>query len=335
VGFTIQQDRRSQVLALVQAGRTPTGVVAKHLGVSRQMAHRILSELVAEGILIREGAGRGAAYRESGSLPFVRRYPRAVIAEDRVWKEVSGACHAVGALGDTPRRLLQYTFTEMLNNAIEHSGGQEVEIRFEQAQDGLAFIITDDGVGIFANLRNLLGLESDIVSLQELSKGKLTTLPAGHTGEGVFFTSKAARVFELSSGGLRWTVNNAIGDTAIGESDIRRGTRVRLEIALEPGKTLRELFDAYTEDHAFDKTRVVVKLFEHGTTFISRSEARRVCANLERFRSVVFDFAGVKDVGQGFVDEVFRVWATAHPEIKTEAVSMSPPVELMVRRVRS
>jgi hypothetical protein len=30
-------------------------------------------------------------------------------------------------------------------------------------------------------------------------------------------------------------------------------------------------------------------------------------AGLERFRDVIVDFRGVQEVGQGFVDEVFRV----------------------------
>ena len=187
---------------------------------------------------------------------------------------------------------------------------------------------------MFANLRKILRLPSDLVALQELSKGKLTTLPAGHTGEGVFFTSKAARFFELSSGGLRWTVDNVRGDMAVGSSSVERGTVVRVEVARRPKRKLAEVFAEYTEDFAFTKTRVVIKLFILGTRFISRSEARRVVANLEKWRSVVLDFAGVEEIGQGFADEIFRVWAHAHPDIKLESASMSAPVAFLVKRAR-
>ena len=308
------------------------GMVGRSLGVSRQMAHRLLTRMVDEGVLVRSGAGRSVSYRDSGGLPFVRRYPRAVIAEDRVWSDVSGACRAADTLSKPARSILQYAFTEMLNNAIEHSGGSEIEVRFEGAADGLAFVITDDGVGVFANLRKMLGLESDLVALQELSKGKLTTLPTGHTGEGIFFASKAARIFELSSCGLRWIVDNMIGDTAVGTSPVQHGTVVRVEVAHKPRRTLAKIFAEYTEDFAFTKTRIVVKLFTIGTRFISRSEARRVLSNLEKFRSVVLDFSGVEEIGQGFADEVFRVWKASHPSIKLEAVSMSAPVAFLVRR---
>lgn len=238
----------------------------------------------------------------------------------------------MGTLSKAGRSLAQYGFTEMLNNAIEHSGGREIEVCIEAVPGGLAFIISDDGIGAFANLRKVLHLPSDLVALQELSKGKLTTLPAGHTGEGVFFTSKAARLFEMSSGGLRWTIDNVRGDTAIGSSSVQRGTVVRVEVAHRPRRKLDEVFAEYTEDFAFTKTRVVIKLFTLGTRFISRSEARRVVANLEKWRSVVLDFTGVEEIGQGFADEVFRVWARAHRNITLEAVSMCPPVAFLVNR---
>lgn len=55
-----------------------------------------------------------------------------------------------------------------------------------------------------------------------------------------------------------------------------------------------------------------MKLFEHGTQFVSRSEARRLMHGLKKFKKVTLDFRGVKGVGQGFADEVFRVWPAAH-----------------------
>jgi hypothetical protein len=66
-----------------------------------------------------------------------------------------------------------------------------------------------------------------------------------------------------------------------------------------------------------------------------RSEARRVLANLEKWQAVVLDFSGVEEIGQGFADEVFRVWARAHPGVKLEPVSMSAPVAFLVKRARS
>ena len=65
---------------------------------------------------------------------------------------------------------------------------------------------------------------------------------------------------------------------------------------------------------------------------VSRSEAKRLVADLDRFREVILDFTGVTGVGQGFVDQIFRVWARAHPEVKLVPREMNAAVEFMVRR---
>jgi DNA-binding transcriptional ArsR family regulator len=324
---------RERVLALFAGGaRLRAGEVAEAVGVSRQAAHRHLAALVEAGALKVDGRGRSVTYRGAGSLPAVRRYPRGVIAEDRVWKELATEHEDIGSLPDAARSIFHYAFTEMLNNAIEHSSSKQVEVRFDQTQRGLAFEVIDEGVGVFAHLRMELGLSSDLDALEELSKGKITTLPEGHTGEGIFFTSKVADRFEIDSGGLRWIVDNRIGDVAAGSAPRRRGTRVRFEASLKPGRTLRQVFDEYAADFEFTKTRIVVKLFARGDRFISRSEARRITSSLERFREVVVDFRGIVEVGQGFADEVFRIWAAAHPRVKLTPVNLTDEVEFMVKR---
>jgi uncharacterized protein (DUF1330 family) len=109
---------------------------------------------------------------------------------------------------------------------------------------------------------------------------------------------------------------------------------VRFEVARDKSVRLSDVFDAYTTDFEFTKTRIRVQLFTYGTRFISRSEARRLLVGLEKFREIVLDFKDVTDVGQGFADEVFRVWGRAHPAVKLVAENMAPPVAFMVERAR-
>jgi anti-sigma regulatory factor (Ser/Thr protein kinase) len=323
---------RDLIARLFAAGSPRSaGDVAAAIGISRQAAHRHLAALVASGRLRTDGRGRAVRYRSAGSLPFSRRYPHA-IAEDRVWNELSAELPALVKLAPDARSVFQYAFTEMLNNAIDHSRSKEIEVRFDALPRGLAFEVIDDGRGAFANLRRTLRLPSELDALAQLSKGKLTTMPAGHTGEGIFFTSKVADRFTLESGTLRWDVDNVRGDVGVGEVSRRRGTRVRFEAATRVRRKLAQVFAAYTDELEFAKTRVVIKLFAIGTRFISRSEARRVGAGLDRFREVVLDYRGVEEVGQGFVDELYRVWGTAHAGIRLTSVGANRAVAFMLRR---
>ena len=57
-----------------------------------------------------------------------------------------------------------------------------------------------------------------------------------------------------------------------------------------------------------------------------------MASGLEKFREVILDFRSVEGVGQGFVDELFRVWATAHRDVRLVPQNMNAAVEFMVRR---
>jgi STAS-like domain of unknown function (DUF4325) len=139
--------------------------------------------------------------------------------------------------------------------------------------------------------------------------------------------------FTLESAGLRWMVDNVRHDQAVGASEVTEGTRVRWEMDPTTTLSIAEIFGAYTnDDQQFTKTRTVVRLFGFGVRFVSRSEAKRLMRGLERFEEVILDFTGGEEVGQGFVDEVLRVWPNQHPDTAVEPVGMTGPVEFMVRR---
>ncbi|MFC1705752.1 STAS-like domain-containing protein [Planctomycetota bacterium] len=308
--------------------------VADITGLSRQAVHRHFRKLVDDGELMREGAGRGTRYRPSLEGRWCFRYPRVGLEEDRVWSELCSRLPAFGDLEGEPRHVLAYAFTEMLNNAIDHSGSEEVAVIGERSGNTVGFEVVDGGVGVYDSIRTRFKLPSRLAALQELSKGKVTTQPARHSGEGIFFVSKVASRFELESGGVVWQVDNVREDMAVGGSPPRRGTRVRFELDLDRVQPLAGLFEAYTEDFAFTRTRTYVRLFAVGTTFVSRSEAKRLTSGLDRFDEVVLDFAGVEAVGQGFLDEIFRVWATAHLSVSLIPVHMVEPVAFMVARAQ-
>jgi len=324
---------------LAKDGSVRAGALAAALGVSRQTAHARLRALVDSGVLVLEGAGRGSHYRLAEAVPanFTFRYARAGLAEDHVWNEVVHRVPAVGDLSGQARDAYNYALTELVNNAIDHSAAELVEVRVETEPETGALIVDviDDGVGIFRHVAGELGLASPFEAAQELSKGKTTTMADRHTGEGIFFTSKVADVFVVESDELAWRVDNERDDSALMQlSPPRAGTRVSFRSRPAHIRSLRAIFDEYTDDFEFARTRMVVKLFEYGVTFVSRSEAKRLMSNLDRFEEVVLDFHDVQGVGQGFADEVFRVWARDHPGVKLIPERMNEPVAYMVARAR-
>ena len=323
---------------LSRSSAVTAGELAQEAQITRQAAHRHLAAFVEAGFLVREGKGRGSHYRAATSIATSAearfRYALKDLAEDDVWTEVRARVPQLAGLTDNVERILHYAMTELVNNAIDHSGGSRVDVVFANTQQVLAFEVIDDGEGIFEHLTKGLGLADPFAAIQELSKGKTTTAPDRHTGEGIFFTSKAADFFELESGTIAWRVDNVRVDTSIASVPKRQGTRVRFEVSPAKTGTLERLFAEYTKDFEFSKTKIVVKLFQIGVRFVSRSEAKRILQGLERFKEVVFDFRGVQDIGQGFADEVFRVWPRMHKEVTIVPENMAPAVEFMVKRAQ-
>jgi hypothetical protein len=114
------------------------------------------------------------------------------------------------------------------------------------------------------------------------------------------------------------------------------GTFVLMEIDRFTTRTLEEVFDRYTsgdDDFGFTKTHTPIFLAKYGDeNLVSRSQAKRVVARLDRFKEVVLDFEGVSSIGQAFADEIFRVFRTANPEVHLAFANANESVESMIIR---
>ena len=308
------------------------GDVLERSGLTRQAIQYHLKKMVESGELEPIGAGRGRRYRRP--LLFESTLETRGLQEDQVWKQIRANVRDLERLNPNADQIANFAFTEMLNNAIDHSASETVRVTLRERGRRFSFLIADQGVGAFERVRRQADLEDHVAAIQEISKGKMTTDPKRHTGQRIFFTSKAVEVFSLASNGWRWLVDNARDDQTIGESHVRKGTVVGIEIDSDTDRNLVSIFDEYTDEEtlAFDKSRTTVRLFEFDVPFVARSEAKRLARNLERFREVVVDFKGVEEVGQGFADELFRVWAGDHPVTKLVPVNMNLAVSLIVQR---
>jgi hypothetical protein len=223
----------------------------------------------------------------------------------------------------------------MCNNAIDHSGGKILFVNLDIREHELEMSIMDNGVGIFRKIQNALHLDSMRESLLHLSKGKFTTDPTKHTGEGIFFTSRIFDSFSIFSDDLYYTFHNAdwFLSSEKGE-DFGRGTSIRMKLSLDTTRTPKEVMDQYSDQEiGFGKTIVAVALSaDPNDPHVSRSQAKRLLMGLEKFKYVMLDFKGVGSVGQAFVDEIFRVFQNEHPEIKIQYVNANEEVDSMIKR---
>ena len=329
---------RSFILANIE--RNPGDIahlVAERFGISRQAANKHLKNLVAEGALLPEGRTRYRRYRLAALSEWRKIYAiNPEIEEDLVWsRDVSPS------LGSLPRNVMDiwhYCTTEMLNNAIDHSGGKTVYIKVAKTAANTQIALMDDGIGIFRKIQSEMKLDDERHAILELAKGKLTTDPKGHTGQGIFFTSRLLDSFDILSGGVFFT--HAFGqdeDWILERPESTDGTTVFMKLSNHSARTDKQVFDQFSsgDDYGFTKTVVPVRLAQYGDDkLISRSQAKRLLARVDRFRSVLFDFRAVETIGQAFADEIFRVFAQGHPDIETIPINATPQVQQMINAAR-
>lgn len=310
---------------------------AAHFGISRQRAHTYIVRLAAKGQILKTGQTRASRYfSATGKVVEFREHIRPGLAEDRVWTR--SVRPSLLSLPENVYRICQYGFTEMFNNAIDHSEGTAISVRIETANERAKMTITDNGVGIFSKIQRSLHLDSVRESILHLAKGKFTTNPAHHTGEGIFFSSRVFDDFSLHSDGMCYVFKDEDWlKSPERREDSGRGTMVQMSIAIRSQRTIKETMDRYADaEIGFGKTIVAVRLSaEANDPHVSRSQAKRLMAGLERFRHVVLDFNGIETVGQAFIDEIFRVFRREHPSIRVDAVRAVPEVEAMIRRAQT
>jgi hypothetical protein len=173
-------------------------------------------------------------------------------------------------------------------------------------------------------------------AIQDLLKGKETTAPEAHSGEGIFFTSKIADFLTLKSFGKKVVFDNIGQDIYIKDIQSSKGTKVDFVLGLKSKKILSDLFNQYTDESLqFNKTGVKVKLYNRDVDYVSRSQARRILAGLDKFQTIELDFHNVETIGQAFADEVFRVWQTGHRDIKITIKNANENILFMIKRAQA
>lgn len=323
--------------AAVQRPLDLSAYVAERTQSSRPAVRKILVKLIESGWLVKEGTVSRPVYSPGILRQVVATYPLQHLEEDIPWDR-DFAPNFV--LSPAVQRMVQHIFGEILNNAIDHSGGTTVTVSLRQTPSHVQLLVSDDGRGLFDHIRESFAIEDAQYAMLELSKGKLTSAPDRHTGRGLFFSSQLADVFEIHANGSNFQRRGwDNGGWHSGRPLARQGTSVFASISLDTTRTLDEILSAWSRDQsgvAFDCTKVPLRLLLSSSSALdSRAQARRAAARLSQFRHAEIDFSGVTEVGHSFADELFRVFARQHPDIELVPANMASRVALLVNAVRA
>jgi anti-sigma regulatory factor (Ser/Thr protein kinase) len=319
---------------------TVGSLTAKRFGISRTTVANYMKRLEREGIITAQGKTTARTYQLCVLAEdcFTIELSQG-LSEDAVWQH-----RVLPLLASVPENIValcNYGFTEILNNAIDHSGSATADIYIRRTYANITMSIEDHGIGIFERIQRDHKLDDARSALLELSKGKLTSDPERHAGEGIYFTSRMFDTFRILSGKLFYVRSRQIDDGWLIDTEDRKeyhsGTRVSMEISTAATWSPRDVFEKYQDDDLrFRKTHVPLSLGNYpGEQLVSRSQAKRVLARFDRFTEVLLDFKGVDYIGQAFADEIFRIFKNNHPEIHIAVMNASDDIQKMIGYVQA
>lgn len=304
-----------------------------HLSCSRTTIMRHLQALIKANKVIKSGSKKGTYYMLVDSLnkcikiDFAGKKDEFAVWEKHFSRQVSKFSLSV-------QDVCSYAFTELLNNAFDHSVGTTATITSDYRNGILHFTIADDGIGIFKKIGQALVISDLRESILQLEKGKFTTDRKNHTGEGVFFSSRVVDKIQIAANDLIYLRDNIENDWFVESVKTAPGTKIDFYLSTASNNNLIEIFEKYQDDnYDFVKTDITVELSKHGgDSYISRSQAKRILRNLEPFTEITLDFNKVRMVGQGFVDEIFRVYQVRYPEKIINYTNANDDVMFMIKR---
>jgi len=316
-----------------------TKVCAATLDVSRQTVNKIINGLIDAKYIEAHGNTSARVYKlgkNRAHFASFKMLKDEKLDEHIIWDKFE---HVFETLPSNVYDICFYGFTEIVNNAIDHSDSNILNV-CASLQDGIIdLMIHDEGEGIFKRIARLKNLSSEKESILELSKGKLTTDPDNHTGEGIYFTSRVFDNFYIySSGHLFDHDKNRSHDFLLEHNHDVEGTIVEMQISEKSKTSQQQVFDEYApaDEFSFSKTVVPVRLAIQGKeNLVSRSQAKRVLSSLDKFKIVLLDFEDVDTIGQAFADEIFRVFARKHPDINISSVNANESVERWITRAKN
>ena len=307
-----------------------SSAVAEAFGISTNTVHTYINELLADGVISKRKRSEYELVTKQDEYSFSRSkgelemdtYAYDVCLEEKI-----------SHLPENVRHIWAYSMSEMVNNVIDHSDAENMNVYVKQNYMQTSVMIVDNGVGIFEKIKKHFSLPSLDETICELFKGKLTTDESNHSGEGIFFTSKMMDEFWISSSGRIFSTTKYDNDSVIEAENLTSGTCVFMSLSNFTNRTAREIFDLYSDvDGGFTTTRIPLKsIFDSAP--VSRSQAKRICNRLEKFEEVILDFDSISWMGQGFAHQMFVVYKNTHPDVLIKPINMNDSVQNMFNHV--
>jgi anti-sigma regulatory factor (Ser/Thr protein kinase) len=332
------RSRLTEILSELEAPSNISKKLGEEMELSNAQITRYFKKAYEDGLIEITGYGKGKKYslsKNTGSFKKIfSMNALKTSSEDEIYN-----FHIEPALENCSKNLKLLTnhcCTEMINNVIDHSNAKKMTLSIF-ISNKIEILIEDDGIGVFESVKSYFKLNNYFEGLAEISKGKRTTDQKNHAGEGIFFSQRMCDQFTIEANGHKYEYDSEVNDWSASGAFNIKGSKVTLIFDSNTQKTPEEIFEKYTNhDFAFvhsDGFNVKPYILSVSERMVSRSEAKKLLAGAQKFNSITINFAGADGIGQGFADEIFRVFSNRYPNISLDYTNANSAINNMIQYV--
>ena len=304
----------------------------ERFGVSRQAIHKHMNSLINDKKVIAHGATKGRYYE---LIPSVN-YNKHIDIDSNLSVEEIMKLYVKPHIEVLPRNILEifeFSISALINNIFEHADASKLYYKIFINHNEAHFILNDNGIGIFNNIKSKLKLPNIHFSALELTKGYVSINPKHHSGEELKAVINLFDVVQIDSSGKSLTYVNKTTDWEFKPSLQKKGSRFHLKISASTKRTCAEIFGKIFGNEK-SRIRIPVNLLdisEH-KVIISRSQAKNLLRNVENYKKVEFDFKKIDLIGPAFADALIVGAKKCNQLADIKWVNTNNTVDLLMSR---
>ncbi|MCX6118553.1 MAG: STAS-like domain-containing protein [Proteobacteria bacterium] len=312
----------------------PIPMLVNEYGLSRQQASRYIKFMCQDGILERDGAGRGSDYRfvSNGRIFGNNIFNSVDIKSKSIASSVESMLDKVTpTLLPSTYGILRCLLMDLIYRSQDWIGGHDLQVTLREEIPSLIVNLTDKGNGLFYCFQKKYGYGSMVETVANLAKG------ADHPNieTPLFRVLDLARYVKISANRYTWEYSSASMDWAVSESGYsHKGTKITLELDRSFKQPI--LRTNSLQVSAIEQKICLLLVALHcrcNRRAPSRSEARAMLQDVESFDRVVVDFRHVDRVGNGFLHEIFVVFQSQHPSTSIEPRNLNNVTQYYLDRL--
>lgn len=304
--------------------------VIGRFGISRQAVNKHMNRLISDNKVMAYGVTKGRYYElvpevnYSKTINFDKKQDPELIFNKFIKPQIQ-------ILKNNLYDIFQFSICALLTNIQDYSNARTVYFKLFISHKKVHFIISDNGIGIFEDIKNKQNLYNERLAALELAKGSISSEPQNRSGEEVKLICNLFDTITIDSSGQSLSFNKKNEKWLINDSLQSKGTRIHLTIDTFRKRTCKEVFERYFSSEN-SKVRIPVNLADISQQNIvnSKSYVSYVLRNINNYNKVEFDFSQVNLIGPTFANELVRKTRESNLFAEIEWVNTNKTINLIM-----